>query len=328
MGISEDATIEEVEAAYKALRKQFHPDAKPAAYRAYFDDAMKGINEAHDELRNPARRRKYDVKLRTLRSQQREKHPGTKHSRGDKKAPDEPRGSRRQSRGRARAAGEEARMEEIWRDAEERDARWEEQWERWEAREETRGREERREAERHASRRLSDLELYVSLLRMYGRYLDSYEDLLDQIERALTEQYPFYHRQCDDALAEGLTYIWVRGNPAEERRLRRQYAETKRTLYQRGTDIRLQCKRGPRGYARKCRRCSASWTPWRGAPSACRRRYAPSCARSREASSGGRQCGEHRRGRFPLTAFLPPRKTLQWNRRATIPRLMMMMMAG
>ncbi len=41
LGISEDATIGEVEAAYKALRKQFHPDAKPAAYRAYFDHAMK-----------------------------------------------------------------------------------------------------------------------------------------------------------------------------------------------------------------------------------------------------------------------------------------------
>ncbi len=248
LGVAEDATSDEIEAAYKSLRKQFHPDTKPTTYRAYFDHAMKGINEAHAALREPVKRRKYDASLRTLRSQQREKHPGTGPPRGNKKSTDEPGGSRRRSRGRAGAAGEEARREETWRDAEERDARWEGQWERWEAREETRRREERREAERRASRRLSDRELYVSLLRTYVRYLDSYEDLLDQIERALTEQYPAYHRQSDDALAEGLTYLWVRGNPAEERRLRRQYAETKRTLYQRGTDIRLQCKRGPWSY--------------------------------------------------------------------------------
>lgn len=100
LGISESATTEEVVAAYRALRKQFHPDDKPAAYRDYFDQAMKGINEARDVLREPAKRRRYDARLRSLQSQQREKHSGARPPRGSKGASDERRGGRRQSRGR------------------------------------------------------------------------------------------------------------------------------------------------------------------------------------------------------------------------------------
>lgn len=63
LGISEVATHAEIAAAYKALRKEFHPDAKPAPCRDYFDHMMKGINEAHDVLKNPAKRRQYDARL-------------------------------------------------------------------------------------------------------------------------------------------------------------------------------------------------------------------------------------------------------------------------
>lgn len=108
LGISEDASTEEVEAAYRDLRRQFHPDAKPAAYRSYFDHAMKGINEAHDSLKDPAKRRRYDAGLRSLRGRQREEHPGARSPRGDEKASDDQRGGRRQGRGRAEAAEEKS----------------------------------------------------------------------------------------------------------------------------------------------------------------------------------------------------------------------------
>ncbi len=63
LGITEDASVEEVETAYKDLRKQFHPDTKPSVYRDYFDHSMKGINEAYDILSDPDKRHRYDLRL-------------------------------------------------------------------------------------------------------------------------------------------------------------------------------------------------------------------------------------------------------------------------
>ncbi len=74
LGISEDADPAEIAAAYRALRKEFHPDMKPAPYRDYFDHMMKGINEAYDILKEPAKRRWYDAtRLRERQSGRRER---------------------------------------------------------------------------------------------------------------------------------------------------------------------------------------------------------------------------------------------------------------
>lgn len=74
LGIPEDVSVEGIERAYKELRKQFHPDTKPPAYRDYFDHSMKGINEAYDVLKDPSKRQRYDLKLSKERRSARESH--------------------------------------------------------------------------------------------------------------------------------------------------------------------------------------------------------------------------------------------------------------
>ncbi len=74
LGIPEDVSVEGIERAYKELRKQFHPDTKPPAYRDYFDHSMKGINEAYDVLKDPSKRQRYDLKLSEERRSARKSH--------------------------------------------------------------------------------------------------------------------------------------------------------------------------------------------------------------------------------------------------------------
>lgn len=99
LGISEDAEHAEIAAAFRALRKEFHPDMKPAPYRDYFDHMMKGINEAYDILKEPAKRRQYDLTLLRERqcgrrerqgAEQREKE-NTTHERSGESYEDEAR---------------------------------------------------------------------------------------------------------------------------------------------------------------------------------------------------------------------------------------------
>jgi hypothetical protein len=84
LGIPEDASVEGIERAYRELRKQFHPDTKPPAYRRYFDHSMKGINEAYDVLKDPGKRQRYDLKLSKERRSTQEGHqkPRQKHNKG------------------------------------------------------------------------------------------------------------------------------------------------------------------------------------------------------------------------------------------------------
>lgn len=63
LGVPQDATPEEIKAAYKGLRKQFHPDGRPESYRAHFDAMMAGINEARDALLDPRQRAKHDRRI-------------------------------------------------------------------------------------------------------------------------------------------------------------------------------------------------------------------------------------------------------------------------
>ncbi len=58
LGVSETATVEEIKKAFRRLAKQFHPDRNPNTPQAA--ERFKEINEAHDVLGDPAKRKKYD----------------------------------------------------------------------------------------------------------------------------------------------------------------------------------------------------------------------------------------------------------------------------
>jgi curved DNA-binding protein CbpA len=59
LGLSPRATPRLIEAAYRALAKEFHPDA--ASEPAGAEARMKRVNAAHDVLGDPGERARYDA---------------------------------------------------------------------------------------------------------------------------------------------------------------------------------------------------------------------------------------------------------------------------
>ena len=58
LGVSETATTAEIKKAFRRLAKQHHPDRNPNNPQAV--ERFKEVNEAHDALSDPAKRKKYD----------------------------------------------------------------------------------------------------------------------------------------------------------------------------------------------------------------------------------------------------------------------------
>src|SRR5213596_2675314 len=58
LGVAETATTDEIKKAFRRLAKQYHPDRNPNKPQAA--ERFKEINEAHDVLSDPEKRRKYD----------------------------------------------------------------------------------------------------------------------------------------------------------------------------------------------------------------------------------------------------------------------------
>ncbi|UGT58994.1 molecular chaperone DnaJ [Nocardia asteroides] len=58
LGVSADATQDEIKKAYRKLARDNHPDAKPGDNRA--EERFKAVSEAHAVLSDPAKRREYD----------------------------------------------------------------------------------------------------------------------------------------------------------------------------------------------------------------------------------------------------------------------------
>src|SRR2546423_5664166 len=58
LGVPETATTDEIKKAFRRLAKQYHPDRNPNKPQAA--ERFKEINEAHDVLSDPAKRKKYD----------------------------------------------------------------------------------------------------------------------------------------------------------------------------------------------------------------------------------------------------------------------------
>ena len=58
MGIGRGATEKEIKQAYRKLARKYHPDVNPGNKTA--EEKFKEVNEAHDVLSDPEKRRKYD----------------------------------------------------------------------------------------------------------------------------------------------------------------------------------------------------------------------------------------------------------------------------
>ena len=67
--VSEKASDEVIEKAYKVLVKKYHPDLQAETKREDAEKKMKQINEAYDILSNPSKRNEYDVQLEQKRKQ-------------------------------------------------------------------------------------------------------------------------------------------------------------------------------------------------------------------------------------------------------------------
>src|SRR2546425_724595 len=59
LGVAESASTDEIKKAFRRLAKQYHPDRNPNNPQAA--ERFKEINEAHDVLSDPEKRKKYDT---------------------------------------------------------------------------------------------------------------------------------------------------------------------------------------------------------------------------------------------------------------------------
>ena len=58
LGVSENATPDQIKKAYRKLAKKYHPDANPGNKAA--EEKFKEVSEAHEILANPEKKRQYD----------------------------------------------------------------------------------------------------------------------------------------------------------------------------------------------------------------------------------------------------------------------------
>lgn len=75
--VSENASNEIIEKAYKVLAKKYHPDLQPQETKEKAEQKMKQINEAYEILSNEAKRKQYDEKLNLEKQEEERKKQET-----------------------------------------------------------------------------------------------------------------------------------------------------------------------------------------------------------------------------------------------------------
>ena len=60
LGIARSASADEIKKAYRRLARQYHPDMHSGAKKAEMEKKFKELNEAHEVLSDPDKRKKYD----------------------------------------------------------------------------------------------------------------------------------------------------------------------------------------------------------------------------------------------------------------------------
>ncbi len=71
--VSETASDEIIEKAYRVLVKKYHPDLQATANKIKAEGMMKEINEAYEVLRDEQKRKEYDAELARKREEERQK---------------------------------------------------------------------------------------------------------------------------------------------------------------------------------------------------------------------------------------------------------------
>ena len=67
--VSEKASPEVIEKAYKTLVRKNHPDLQPPEKKEYAENTLKKINEAYEILSNEQKRKNYDLELERIRQE-------------------------------------------------------------------------------------------------------------------------------------------------------------------------------------------------------------------------------------------------------------------
>ena len=80
--VSENASPEIIEKAYKTLAKKYHPDLQEEANKSRAEAMMKKINEAYDVLGNEEKRKAYNAELKAKREQEELEKQGTQNYQG------------------------------------------------------------------------------------------------------------------------------------------------------------------------------------------------------------------------------------------------------
>lgn len=76
--VSENASKEVIEKAYKALVKKYHPDLQPDSGKIEAEKKIKIVNEAYEILSDESKKQKYDNKLNEYRTKQYSQFSDTK----------------------------------------------------------------------------------------------------------------------------------------------------------------------------------------------------------------------------------------------------------
>lgn len=79
--VSENASEEVIEKAYKVLAKKYHPDLQSQDKKQIAENKMKQINEAYEILGNETKRKEYDIKLEQERSKKKLENQSQSNSR-------------------------------------------------------------------------------------------------------------------------------------------------------------------------------------------------------------------------------------------------------